>query len=596
MDRTDILNLRKPRPVHAHATVSDMIVGYLEQMGVEYVFGVPGAGIEPFYDALARSGRLGGPRVVTVRHEAGAAFMADGYARETGRLGVCVTTSGPGATNMITGVACAHENNVPILAISGQTAVTSFGRRGIQESSCTGINVVGMFRHCTRYDSLISHPNQAEHKLASAIMRASQSRGPVHLSIPVDVQKAAVSSREQAYNLLRAFHRPVAVDEFARHDLERLLEEARRPVLVIGSGCLGAARTVVKLAECLGAPYVVTPDAKGAINPRHPLYRGVLGFAGHTKAWETLEAECDLIVVIGSALGEAASVGWSKSLLNERLVHVDQIEDNFLQSPMARLHVRGDLGMIFTSLVEHFHERRTAALPVEPVRIDQELGSPSGMGGVSPPGLLHRLSEVAPSNVRVFADSGNSFAWAIHCLEVEDRRERHQPLPGVNKVSPTFNERRGRARSWLSVNTEFGAMGWAIGAAIGSAMADRRGPVVCLTGDGSYLMNGQEITVAVAEHLPVVFIVLNDSALGMVMHGQRMAKAEQVGFEIPTVDFALMAQALGVPSHVVRTDAELAALDFDAILARRGPILIDVRVDREVQPPIGTRIKILQRV
>jgi acetolactate synthase-1/2/3 large subunit len=163
-------------------------------------------------------------------------------------------------------------------------------------------------------------------------------------------------------------------------------------------------------------------------------------------------------------------------------------------------------------------------------------------------------------------------------------------------VAPEFHERRGRPRSWLSVNTEFGAMGWAIGAAIGAAMADPRGPVVCLTGDGSYLMNGQEITVAVAEQLPVIFVILNDSALGMVMHGQRMAGAEQIGFEIPKVDFALLAQALGVPSLVVRSDEELEAVDLDAIFARRGPTLIDVRVDREVQPPIGTRIKILQRV
>lgn len=593
MDRTDHLVLRKPRAVHTRVTVADMITGYLEQLGVEYVFGVPGAGIEPFYDALARSARLGGPRAVTTRHECGAAYMADGYARETGKLGVCITTSGPGATNMITGIAGAHENNVPVLAISGQTALASFGRRGIQESSCTGINVVGMFRHCTRYDSLVSHPNQAEHKLASAVMRAGQTRGPVHLSIPVDVQRAPMTQAEQAYNLLRAFHRPVAVDEFAREELEHLLEGAKRPVFVIGSGCLASARTIVKLAESLGAPFVVTSDSKGFINPHHPLYRGVFGFGGHALAWKTLEGDCDLIVVAGSALGEAPSTGWSKSVLNERLVHVDQIDENFLQSPMARLHVRGDLLSLFTGLVEKFAGSRTLE-PIEPAQVEQDLAPPSGQGGVWPPALLRRLSEDAPSSVRVFADSGNSFAWAIHCLEVQDRREQHQPLPGT-RVSPQFHERRSRPRSWLNVNTEFGAMGWAIGAAIGSAMADRRGPVVCLTGDGSYLMSGQEITVAVAEQLPVIFVILNDAALGMVMHGQRMAGAEAVGFEIPRVDFAMMAQAMGVPSVVVRSDEELAALDLDTIFARRGPTLIDVRVDREVKPPIGVRIKILQR-
>ena len=136
-------------------------------------------------------------------------------------------------------------------------------------------------------------------------------------------------------------------------------------------------------------------------------------------------------------------------------------------------------------------------------------------------------------------------------------------------------------------------MGWAIGASIGAALADRRGPVVCLTGDGSYLMSGQEITVAVAQHLPVVFIILNDSALGMVMHGQRVGGAEQEGFEIPQVNFALLAQALGVPSHIVHSDAELFDLDFDAIFARRGPTLIDVRIDREIPPPIGVRTNVL---
>lgn len=595
MDRPSLVAIRKPRQIMAQHTVADMMVGYLEQLGVEYVFGVPGAGIEPFYDALARSAKHGGPRAVTARHESGAAFMADGYARETGKLGVCVSTSGPGATNMITGVAGAMENNVPLLAISGQTALSSFGRRGVQESSCTGINVVGMYRHCTHYDSLISHPNQSEHKLASAVMKAGQARGPVHLSIPVDVQRARLAPAEQAYNLVRAFNRPVAVDEYAREELEHLLEEAKNPVFVIGSGCLASARTIVKLAECLGAPYVVTSDSKGFINPHHPLYRGVLGFAGHTTAWEALEGEeRDLIVVVGSALGEAPSAGWSRSLLNHRLVHVDQIEHNFLQSPMAQLHVRGDLLTLFLGLVEHFAERRTHMV-YEPVQIKHEPVTGGSDGGVSPPQLLRLLSEVAPSSVRVFADSGNSFAWAIHCLEVQDRREQREPLPGT-RVSPDFHERRGRPRSWLNVNTEFGAMGWAIGSAVGSAMADPRSPVVCLTGDGSYLMNGQEITVAIAEQLPVVFIVLNDSALGMVMHGQRMAGAEQVGFEVPMVNFAMMAQAMGVPSHVIRSDAELEKLDFGSILARGGPTLIDVRIDREIQPPIGTRIKILQRM
>jgi len=140
-------------------TVADLLVTYLEQIGVEYVFGVPGGAIEPLFNAMARSQRRGVLRPIVARHEAGAAFMADGYARETGRLGVCCATSGPGSTNLITGVTCAHDNNVPLLAISGLPPLPSFGRGALQESSSTGVNAFGMFSHCTRYNAMISHPD-----------------------------------------------------------------------------------------------------------------------------------------------------------------------------------------------------------------------------------------------------------------------------------------------------------------------------------------------------------------------------------------------------------------------------------------------------
>lgn len=141
--------------------VAELVVWCLEQAGVEYVFGVPGGAVEPLYDALARSARRGGPRPVVARHEAGAAYMADGYARETGRLGVCLATSGPGATNLLTGVACASAGSVPLLALTGQSALPSFGKNALQDSSCAGVDVVGIFAHCTRYSSLVSHADQA---------------------------------------------------------------------------------------------------------------------------------------------------------------------------------------------------------------------------------------------------------------------------------------------------------------------------------------------------------------------------------------------------------------------------------------------------
>src|SRR5690349_19846741 len=138
---------------------AEWIVACLEKAGVEFVFGVPGGAVEPIYNALAKSSRRGGPRPVVARHEAGAAFMADGYARETGRLGVCLGTSGPGATNLITGIACAYENQLPLLVLTGQSPQPSWGKRSLQESSCSGVDTVAMMRHCTRYSAMVSHPD-----------------------------------------------------------------------------------------------------------------------------------------------------------------------------------------------------------------------------------------------------------------------------------------------------------------------------------------------------------------------------------------------------------------------------------------------------
>src|SRR3954447_5391001 len=180
----------------------ELMVDCLERAGVQYVFGVPGGAVEPFCNALARGARRGGLRLVFTRHESGAAFMADGYARETGRLGVCLATSGPGATNLITGVACAYENNVPLLALTGQPALPNFGKRALQESSCTGVDIVAMFSKCTRFNSLVSHPEQVETKTINAILHALRMpHGPSHLSIPVDVLRAHVLPRNLAYDL-----------------------------------------------------------------------------------------------------------------------------------------------------------------------------------------------------------------------------------------------------------------------------------------------------------------------------------------------------------------------------------------------------------
>src|SRR5450759_3159349 len=275
----------QPQPMEA----ADLLVAYLEQIGVEYVFGVPGAAIEPLYNALARSARRGGPRPIVARHETGAAFMADGYARETGKIGVCCATSGPGATNLITGVACAYENEIPLLVITGQSSLRLLGRGALQESSGAGIDIVAMFRTCTRYSALISHPDQLERQLTNALLSAYQpTPGPVHLSIPMDVHRSLLKCGP-SYNLAHLLQPLSAVDDAAVRELQAQLAQAQRVVVLIGSGCGEAIDLVIELVERMGAVFVVTPDAKGFISPRHPLYRGVFGFAGHRSAVAAME-------------------------------------------------------------------------------------------------------------------------------------------------------------------------------------------------------------------------------------------------------------------------------------------------------------------
>ncbi|MFA7239546.1 MAG: thiamine pyrophosphate-binding protein [Sulfuricellaceae bacterium] len=587
----------------ATAEMADLLVAYLEQVGVEYVFGVPGGAIEPLFNAMARSARRGGLRPIVARHETGAAFMADGYARETGRLGVCCATSGPGSTNLITGVSCAHDNNIPLLAISGLPALPSFGKGALQESTSTGVNAFAMFDHCTNYNAMVSHPSQFEHKLANALMTAHRTPGgTAHLAIPLDILRSAAPSTTPTYDLAALLkHKPILIDENAVQTLTDELQRAQRIVFVIGAACSDAIEMIMKLADLTQALFITTPDAKGFVNPRHPAYCGVFGFGGHSSADALLADTPDIILAFGTAFGEFVSGGWCDSLLNNRLVHIDNSEENLMRSPMARLHVRGHIRTIcerliklLTNAADFAAENQAPGKPTNaPYPAEVTLQAPesyvSDATPIKPQRLMKTLSERCPPTTRFLADMGNSMVWTVHYLQPHNRRTQR---PYLNFPERMPGRRSGTA-SWLRVVMDFCPMGWSIGAAIGVARGNQKCPVVCITGDGSYLMSGQEITVALTERLTVVFVILNDSALGMVKHGQRLAQAEPIGFELPPVDYRKLAESMKIPGHVIRSPQELDALDFDAILQRKGPTLLDMRIDGEEVPPMVLRMKTL---
>ena len=562
-------------------TYADLIVSYLTQMGIDTVFGVPGGAIEPFLNSLARSERNGGPRLVVARHECGAAFMADGYYRETGKMGVVCSTTGPGATNLLTGVASAAADEVPMLVITAQTPLPKFGKRALQESSCTAIDTVGIFRYATQFNTLISHHEQLESKLVSAIMAAHRvPKGPAHISIPADILRSPA-------NINAHIHSDLLIHDFSMSDenaIARLCEKLGRVdniVLYVGNGVGKASKQIMEFITLTGASFVTSPMGKSWIDEKHPQYRGVYGFAGHESANALLQdPEVDLILAVGTALGELGTSGWKGDLLNTKLIHIDSSIEHFTRSPMANLHVFGNIDTIFNRLLVSVREARKwgrkwdtlHATDVQNVNggyavLREPEKCSSDAVPVKPQRLMNRLSKVLPEETRIFVDAGNSWAWATHYLT------------------------RSNSEGFYRIAMGYGSMAWSIGAAIGSAVANRTAPTLCIVGDGSYLMSAQEITVAAQQELPVVFLVLNDAAMGMVMHGQRLGNQESIGWQLNSVNYAALAQAMGVDGIVIETPEELDALDFTALFSKNGPTLIDVRIDRNEVPPMGDRIK-----
>lgn len=569
-------------------TCADLIVRYLHLLGVPYVFGVPGGNVDPFCSALARLQPVSGVRWVLARSEAGAAFMADGYARESGVIGVCSATSGPGSTNLLTAVASAYVDGIPLLVITGQSAVRTFGRGAMQESSAAGVDVMLMFRACTRYNALVTHPAQLEHNLLAALSRATgPSPGPVHISIPLDIFGANLEKSRKPISRFAFFGQEVTPERTLLHRLTLLLRGCRRGVIVVGEGCRGAMHEVLAYAEQRQWPIVSTPMGRGLMSADHPLYRGVFGTAGHDSARTTLTEEAaEIVLVVGANLDENATCGWDGStILSQRLVHISGNPDHLARSYMAQMNLMGSPRIVFRHLNQQggggafpTHVGERTALP--PLRDEQGLprhirllhvdDCRADSLPINPRRLFWTLSQQVPRRTRLYADAGNAFFWALHYWH--PRAER---VIAVNRMPMSMG---------------FSAMGWAIGAAIGGKLAEPRAPVLCITGDGSWLMNAQEISVASQLGLNIVYLVLNNGILGTVKHGQRLRGLEDTANQLPAVDFALQARALGIEAWRVRTHEELQALDLPGLFRRDGPVLLDVIVDGSVAPPIGQRV------
>ncbi|MBN1377904.1 MAG: thiamine pyrophosphate-binding protein [Gammaproteobacteria bacterium] len=593
----ELLSLIKPK-----LELGDLLILYLEQLGVEFVFGVPGGAIEPLYNALARSERRGGPRAIVSRHETGAAFMAHGYFSNSGKLAVCCSTTGPGATNLLTGVASAYENNVPMLVITAQTALSKFGRGALQESSDTAVNTVGMFQHCTGYNSLISHPDQFERKLVAALMQAIYTQTPSHISIPVDILRRPAEISKTSYQIGELLDKSSLTDETAVDRLYDLLVNSKKPLFVIGDACTEGVASVLQVAGILQALIITTPNGKGLVSPYHPMYRGVIGYAGHKDAMQTIsDPAVDLIVAIGTSLSERINNGRDiHSYLTDRLVHIEEHEFRFARSPMAKMHIRGNIASVFGRLLEQMYRADNVKkvfsvggsnkIYLENFRaaeknlqrhfeLDQPQECLSNAKPIKPQRLLTELPELFPSSTIYLADPGASMCWTVHYLHPKDRR---------------ISGERERRTNLFQSSMEFSSMGWSIGASVGVALARPDNPVVCIVGDGSWLMCGQEITVAKQHGLNIIYVILNDSALGLVKHGQKLANAEAIGYELPKVDFCKYAESIGIKGYLIEKPDDLKKLDINKILKARQPVILDVHIDPDEIPPMRARITALQ--
>ena len=582
--------------LHNPESVAELLVNELSALGVEYVFGVPGGAIEPLYNALAKSGRSNGPRAVVSRHECGAALMAEGQFRRTGTIGVCCATTGPGSTNLITGVASAYTNYIPMLVLTAQTRVEEFGRGGFQESSCSGVDMVAIFKHFTRYSSLVSHPDQLQYKLTRAILHAfGPTPGPVHLSLPLDIMRQPIPAGTGASYIESLTRSSNAIDFDQLHLFSDTLLQAKKVVFVIGEGAAKGINEILSIVEEVGnIKLVTTPMGKGLIHPYHPDFHGVFGFGGHESSVETLQdPEVECVVAIGTSLDEWSSNAWDqKSLLNERLIHVDCVKTNFSYSPMAT-HIDCNIENFFGHLLEHLRQHRSSQfnvksqdstpvqkgrklIPLQPVfSLDAIETEPSTK--IHPAILMRELPKIFPNDTMYVAEPGNSFAWAIHYL------------------NPRNLDSKSEDPNYLHLTMNWASMGWAIGTSIGMAMSSRDNLVVCITGDGSLLMAGQELSVAVQEFIPVIFVVLNDSSLGMVRHGQKLSGAESIGSELPKTSFAGIAESLGATGIEVHSVEDLMQLNYEKDLSCRGPVLLDIAVDDSAVPPMGLRARTLRR-
>jgi len=560
--------------------VVDVFLRYLKAEGVHVVFGIPGGLLFPFFEAVEKDDVL---ELIVSKHEECAAFMADGYARVSRRLAVCAGTGGPGSTNLVTGVACAFADGVPLLVVTGQAASHALGKGAAQETTREDIDIVAMFRPITKYSAMVTSPESMAHHMRRALRQALTGRpGPVHLNVPVDLWERALV--EEWFD--PKTYRPTT-QTFDRQAVQRATQallNARHPAFLVGSGTAiaGAEEHVRTLAELLPARVATSPRAKGLFPEDHPLSLGVLGFAGHSEAAETLlGADIDVLFTIGASLNETTTLNWHPGLRpSKALIQLDIDVDRIGRNYPVDIPLVGDAQTILVELIYHAHRAFReggsarsiwgAAGPL--TRGDDRHIEPalrvSDRRPLTPQRWRADLQEVLPSDAIVFSDIGGHMLFNVHDLVIRDGQR-------------------------FVLNLGFGSMGHGTVAPIGAAIAEPNRPVIAIVGDACFAMNGMELLTAAEYGLPIVWIVENNQMHGITWHGSKLLgkQLDSITYR-RNLDVAAIARAMGLQAWVVEAPDQIQ----DALghaLSLDGPAVIEVRVDGSIPPPLGGRIRSL---
>jgi acetolactate synthase I/II/III large subunit len=538
------------------------LVKSLEAAGVDVMFGIPGGAILPAYDPIFDSTI----RHILVRHEQGAGHAATGYAQVTGRAGVCIATSGPGATNLVTPLADAAMDSVPMVAITGQVPSLAIGTDAFQEADIRGITMP-----FTKHNFLITNPDDIPRVIAEAFHIATTGRpGPVL----VDIAKDALQ-KETTYNWPTSIDLPgykpqVIPNQSAINDAAALIASSLKPVFYVGGGVIKAngARELLELAELLGAPVVTTLMARGAFPDSHPLHMGMPGMHGTVAAVTALQ-KADLLITLGARFDDRVTGKLSTFAVNAKVIHADIDPAEIGKNRYADVAVIGDVRETMKALIPALKAAFAKSHPdltpwltsMNKLRATYPLGyDVPADGSLSPQFVIERLSQICGSDTIFAAGVGQHQMWASQFVKYE------------------------KPRTWLNSGGA-GTMGYAVPAAMGAKVGAPDTTVWAIDGDGCFQMTNQELVTCALNDIPVKIAIINNESLGMVRQWQTLfydSRYSNTSLESKRIpNFPLLAEAMGCVGLSCERPEDVDATIEKAMSINNQPVVVDFRVHRD---------------